>query len=498
MEQRSPDGMETARVATVPLCVDLDGTLVKSDTLVDSVLALARQRPLDLLRIPGWIAQGKAAFKQHVTRAVTLDVEHLPYNRALLTYLRLQHGAGRRIYLATAADTVLAERVARYLGIFDGVLASDGKRNLAGGTKLAAFQQKFGDEFCYIGNALPDAPVLAACREPMTANPHAALRSAMRRSQTVAAQNFDDRAPRGKTWLKAIRLHQWAKNTLLFVPLLLAHAWSRGALVGAAIGFVSFGLCASATYILNDLLDIEADRRHIRKRNRPFAAGDLSAMAGLWAVKIFFWSAIGLAVLLPHAVKAVGGTPLTQPYMFLEWVGIYFITTLAYSLVLKRKMLIDVIVLSGLYTVRIMAGSAATGVDVSTWLLGFSIFFFLSLAFVKRFSELESLRAREGSVANGRGYILADMEQLRAFGTGVGCASAVVLTLYINDPNAAYLYRHPVRLWLVVPVLLLWLFRIWMLAGRGEMDEDPVVYAITDKRSLFLGVIVAGIVLLAL
>jgi 4-hydroxybenzoate polyprenyltransferase len=221
-------------------------------------------------------------------------------------------------------------------------------------------------------------------------------------------------------------------------------------------------------------------------------------MAGMVMVAVFFWSAVALALLLPHAVVAAGGAPLAASYKFLGWIGIYFVTTLAYSLVLKRKMLIDVIVLSGLYTVRIMAGSAATGVGVSTWLLDFSIFFFLLLAFVKRFSELESLRSREGTVSNGRGYVMADLEQLRAFGTGIGCASAVVLTLYINDLSATHLYRYPARLWLAVSVLLLWLFRVWMLASRGEMDEDPVVYAITDKRSLLLGAIVAGIVLLAL
>ena len=497
-QQTAPGGLTMGMAAGAPLCVDMDGTLVKSDTLVDSLLAMARQRPLDLLRIPGWIAQGKAAFKRRVVGAVALDVEHLPYNRELVTYLRQQHGAGRRIYLATAADAALSERVARHLGIFDGVLASDGRRNLAGGNKLAAFRERFGDEFCYIGNALPDAEVLAACREPMTANSSRRLRAAMRRTGTTPARMFEDRPPRGKAWLKAIRLHQWAKNMLIFIPLLLAHDRRPGTLVGAAIGFVSFGLCASATYILNDLLDLEADRRHRKKRSRPFAAGDLSAMAGMVVVTVFFWSAVALALLLPHAVRAAGGAPLEAPYKFLEWIGIYFVTTLAYSLVLKRKMLIDVIVLSGLYTVRIMAGSAATGVAVSTWLLGFSIFFFLSLAFVKRFSELESLRSREGTVLNGRGYVMADLEQLRAFGTGIGCASAVVLTLYINDPSAVHLYRHPAWLWLVVPVLLLWLFRVWMLASRGEMDEDPVVYAITDKRSLLLGVIVAGILLLAL
>ena len=269
---------------SVAVCVDLDGTLVKSDTLVDSVLVLARQHPRQLLHIPGWIAQGKAAFKRHVTSAVTLDVEHLPYNRPLLEWLRQQHGAGRRLYLATASDGVLAERVAAYCGIFDGVLASDGTTNLAGENKLAAFRDRFGDDFCYIGNAPPDAVLLASCRTPMVANPLSGLRSAMRKAGTVPVDCFEDRAPALKSWLRAVRLHQWAKNMLIFVPLLLAHAWKLATIAAGIIAFFSFGMCASATYIINDLLDIETDRRHPRKRRRPFAAGDLSAIAGVGAV----------------------------------------------------------------------------------------------------------------------------------------------------------------------------------------------------------------------
>jgi 4-hydroxybenzoate polyprenyltransferase len=479
--------------------VDLDGTLVKSDTLVDSVLVLGRQRPRELLRVPGWIAQGKAQFKRQVTSAVELNVEFLPYNRPLLEWLRAEHGAGRAIYLATAADRGLADRVAAYLGIFAGVLASDGATNLAGGNKLQAFREHFGERFCYIGNARPDVELLKACESPMTANPHRALTSRLRRSGTTAAATFEDRGSRLGSWLRAIRLHQWAKNTLIFVPLALAHAWSIATVVGGAVAFLSFGLCASATYILNDLLDLEADRRHPRKRRRPFAGGDLSAIEGVCAVAVLMTVSLALAVLVPRVITALPGTRgELLPYKFLEWLLLYTATTLAYSLYLKRKLLLDVFVLSGLYTVRILAGSAATTVPISAWLGGFSVFFFLSLAFVKRFSELEGLRESGGTKTAGRGYNVGDLEQLRAFGTGSMFAAVLVMTLYISNPDTSGLYAHVLRLWLVIPVLLLWLAQVWMLASRGEMHDDPVVWAITSPRSIMLGGLMAAIVWWAL
>lgn len=484
----------------VPLCVDLDGTLVKSDTLVDSVLAIARQHPTALLQIPGWIGQGKAAFKRHVTSTVTLDVEHLPYNKPLLEWLRAEHGRGRAIYLATAADRALADRVAEYLGIFAGVLASDGSTNLAGGNKLAAFKSHFGESFCYIGNAQPDFDVLAACEAPMVANPHRNLTGNLARGRVMVARSFEDRTPAVKSWLKAIRLHQWAKNTLIFVPVLLAHAWSVSTLLAAVVAFISFGLCASATYIINDLLDIEADRRHPRKRRRPFAAGDLSPMAGVAAVAIMLTASVILAVWLRNIVAAVpaGDYLPGGSYRFLEWLALYTATTLTYSFYLKRKLLLDVFVLSGLYTIRILAGSAATGVPMSPWLAGFSVFLFLSLAFVKRFSEMEGLRESGKSVTNGRGYFVNDLEQLRVLGTGAAYAAVVVMTLYITNPETTLLYRHTARLWLVVPVVLLWLSQVWMLASRGQMHDDPVVWACTDKRSLLLGVLMAVVIWWAL
>jgi 4-hydroxybenzoate polyprenyltransferase len=483
----------------VPLCVDLDGTLVKSDTLVDSVLVLARQKPAELLRIPSWIARGKAQFKKLVTASVTLDVEHLPYNRPLLEWLRAEHGAGRAIYLATAADRSLAERVADYLGIFAGVLASDGSTNLAGKNKLQAFREHFGERFSYIGNAKPDVELLRACESPMTANPHRALTAGLQGAKTTVAANFEDRSSPLKSWLRAIRLHQWAKNTLIFVPLLLSHAWSLSTVAGGLVAFLSFGLCASATYIINDLLDLEADRRHPRKRRRPFAAGDLSAIAGVSAVVVMLAASFVLAFMVPKVILALPGRHgVLLPHKFAEWLLLYTVTTLTYSLYLKRMLLLDVFVLSGLYTVRILAGSAATTVPISEWLGGFSVFFFLSLAFVKRFSELESLRERGGSAPAGRGYHIGDVEQLRAFGTGSMFAAVLVTTLYISNPQTSMLYEHAKRLWLVVPVMLLWLSQVWMLASRGEMHDDPVVWAITSKRSLLLGAVIALVVWSAL
>ncbi len=490
--------------SVLPLCVDLDGTLVRSDTLIDSTLALARQSPAQLLRIPGWLRGGKAALKRHITHAVELDVVHLPYNRELLQYLEQQHATGRSLYLATAADRVLADRVAAHVGLFSGVLASDGSHNLAGANKLAAFQARFPEGFCYIGNASADLPLLGACAangaEVLVANPTRGLLSGLKTQNIKPTRSFVERASPLRAWLKAIRLHQWAKNVLIFLPLLLAHVRSIGLIAGAVVAFLSFGLCASATYIINDLLDIEADRTHPRKRRRPFAAGDLSAIHGVAVVGLFFVCALALALAVPRVVIAFSPvSALPRPYSFLGWLLFYTATTLAYSLRWKRALLIDVIVLSGLYTIRILAGSAATGVGVSTWLAGFSIFFFLSLAFVKRFAEMENLKARGGVMSKGRGYHVEDIEQLRSFGSSSAYASVVVFTLYISNlSNAHELYRHSTRLWLLVPVLLLWLSRLWMLASRGQLDEDPVVYAITDKRSLALGALVVLIAFSAL
>lgn len=469
----------------IPLCVDLDGTLVKSDTLWDSVFALVRQQPAMLLQLPLWVLKGKASFKARVTSAVTLDTAHLPYNRPLLQYLEQQHAAGREIYLATAADTRLAGRIAAEHDVFSGVLGSDGSTNLAGGNKLEAFRRKFADgRFDYIGNALPDIPLLKDSIAPMVANPQFRLRMALRGKGIKPVKEFVDRTPMRRSVLKAIRLHQWAKNVLIFLPLLLAHNRNLHLAFLNLLAFLSFSLCASSTYIVNDLLDIEADRRHPKKRLRPFASGDLSIFAGLQVIGLFVAVSLAITFLLPK--------------IFLFWLAAYTASTLAYSLRLKRMVLVDVVLLSGLYTLRILAGSAATDIKISPWLASFSIFFFLSLAIVKRFSELENLRASGAAPRNGRGYLLSDIEQMRSFGTASAYASVVVFTLYINAMGDMQLYHHPKRLWLLAPILILWLSRVWLLASRGQLDEDPVVFALTDRRSMMLGLLAALVVVFAL
>jgi 4-hydroxybenzoate polyprenyltransferase len=468
-----------------PLCVDLDGTLVKSDTLVDSLMVLARRHPVAFLQTPLWAVKGKAHLKAQVTSRVALDVEHLPYNRPLLDYLKEQHAAGRKLYLATGADGALARRIATHLGIFDEVMASDGTVNLIGKNKLQYLEQRFPlDGFDYVGNAAPDVPLLQGARQAMLANPNLGLTSALRSRKIHVSRTFLDRASLPKALTKALRAHQWAKNLLVFLPLLLAHSIRVEPALLAIAAFFCFSFTASATYILNDLLDLEHDRVHLRKRKRAFAAGDLSVGAGLGISFSFIALAFITAAYLPLA--------------FLLYLLLYLVTTLAYSFFLKRIVLVDVVVLSSLYTIRMLAGAAATETDVSPWLAAFSIFLFLSLAMVKRFAELENLHARGANPTNARGYLLSDIEQLRSFGTSSAYASIVIFALYINGHDVAALYHHPYRMWLVTPLLILWLSRVWLLASRGLLDEDPVVFALTDRMSLLLGLCVALIAYSAL
>lgn len=477
---------EAPAKALRPLCVDLDGTLVKSDTLVDSLLVLARTQPAMLLALPGRLLHGKAALKEFVTSRVSLDVAHLPFNRTLLQYLHEEHARGRALYLVTGADVRLAEKVAAHLGIFTGVLGSDGQVNLTGTRKLDRVRSQFGGEYGYIGNDTPDLPMLAHAAEIMVANPSLRLRLRMRLRGMRPARRFDEGAGSFSTAFRAVRVHQWAKNLLIFLPLLLAHPHTAFAssLLSALLAFFCFGLTASSAYIVNDLFDIEADRHHPRKFLRPFAAGDLPPIAGVCMVAAFLCLAFFGARLLPVA--------------FSGWLLLYMATTLAYSWFLKRIALVDVLVLSGLYTLRLFAGSAATESHISHWLAGFSIFLFFSLAMVKRFAELQNLRSSGLPLRNGRGYLVADTDQLRSFGTSSAFAAVMVFAIYISSSDVVVLYRRAQLLWLIMPLMILWLCRIWLLASRGELDEDPFVFALTDRMSLAIGVAVAGIALLAI
>jgi len=468
-----------------PLCVDLDGTLVKSDTLIDSLLVLIRTHPALFFALPFQVLRGKAAFKAFVTGHVTLDVAHLPYNRKVLQFLHEEKARGRALYLATGADMRLAKRVAGHLGLFAGVLGSDGATNLTGSRKLDRLRNQLGNSaFDYIGNDAPDLPLLAHAAETMVANPSLRLRTRMHLRGIRPARTFAERDSPLWSVLRALRPRQWFKNLLIFLPLLLSHVVPLRLFLNGLLAFCCFSLTASSAYIVNDMLDIEADRRHPQKHQRPFASGDMSPLTGVLLALLFLLAAFSGARLLPLA--------------FFAWLLIYLATTLAYTWHLKRIALVDVLVLSGLYTLRLLAGAAATQSHISHWLAGFSAFLFFSLAIVKRFAELGNLRTSGMPPRKGRGYLVADIDQLRTFGTASAFAAVVVFAIYISGSDVTLLYRRPQLLWLVMPLMILWLCRVWLLASRGELDEDPLVFALTDRMSLALGAAVAAVAVLAI
>jgi 4-hydroxybenzoate polyprenyltransferase len=481
----NPDSAELAAQVHLPcvLCVDLDGTLIKSDSLFDAACQFVRRNPARFWQLGLWLAGGRARLKAEVARRAPLDPARLPYNAELLRYLEDERRKGRQIYLTTGADGSPAERVAEHLGIFAGVLASDGATNLTSGKKLALLKARFG-EFDYIGNSRADLPLLAGARQALAANPTLGLRLGLRMRRIPAARTFLDRRPLPRTLLKAIRIHQWAKNTLLVAPLLLSHKLHPAAVGAAIAAFFCFSFMASANYLFNDLMDIESDRRHPAKRFRPFAAGDLGIPGGVLLALALIAASLALLPLLP--------------YPFALWLAVYIVSTSVYSFYFKQIALVDVLMLSGLYTVRLLAGGAATRTDISPWLAGFSVFLFFSLAMVKRFSELENLRGRGLTETHGRGYLATDLEQIRSFGTACATAAVVVFALYISRPDVTALYKHAERLWLIVPLMLFWLYRVWLLGSRGEMDEDPVIFALRDPVSLAVGACVLGVAIFAL
>jgi 4-hydroxybenzoate polyprenyltransferase len=429
--------------------------------------------------------RGKAPFKAFVASHVSLDVVHLPYNRKVLRFLQEEHARGRAIYLATGANLRLAQSVAAHLGLFAGVFGSDSAVNLTGAKKLNRLQSQLSDGvYDYIGNDIPDLPLLVHATETMVADSSLRLRFKLRMLGIRPARTFDDRGRPLLSILKALRPIQWAKNLLVILPLLLAHIITIHRLSAALLAFCCFSLIASSAYVVNDLLDIEADRRNPQKRLRPFAAGDLSAFTGVAIVVLFLLLASSGARFLPVA--------------FSGWLLLYLATTLAYSWYLKRIAVVDVLVLSGLYTLRLLAGSAATQSHISHWLAGFSVFLFFSLAIAKRFAELQNLRSGGLTPRNGRGYLVADIDQLRSFGTASAFAAVVIFAIYINSSEEFMLYRHSQLLWLIMPLMILGLCRVWLLASRGELNEDPLVFALTDRMSLLIGAAIAAVAVLAI
>ena len=469
--------------AAIPLCVDLDGTLVKLDTLHQAVFLLLRRDPASALKIPGWLLKGKARLKDEVMSRVTLDATALPYNTQLLDWLKKEKAAGRKLILATASNYRTANAVAEHLGLFDEILASNEETNLRHGRKLEAIQERY-PRFGYAGNDVADFPIWDAADEIILANPN----TPSKRGYAVKADHiFVEQRPIGRMFVKAMRCHQWLKNMLIFSPMLLAHRFLElGTWIQAAVAFASFSLAASSIYVLNDLFDLSADQHHPRKRKRPFAAGDLPIAVGALLTPLLVILSFLLCALLPVA--------------FLWTLIAYYVLTTAYSWRLKQMPVADALTLAVLYSMRIVAGATATNTIASGWFIEFAIFLFLSLALVKRVSELKEMEGNaEIDQANReRGYQVGDLPLLLAFGAAAGYIAVFVFTMYLGSDKVLELYSRPQFLWAFCPLLLYWITRVWHLAWRGRMDDDPVAFAARDAQTYLVGAIGVAALLYAI
>ncbi len=466
----------------LPLYVDLDGTLVCTDTLWESLVLLTKKRPAALLRLPAWLWAGKASFKEALAQVVTPDADTLPYRAEVLALLKTRHEEGGKIVLATAAHEKIATRVSEHLGCFDAVLSTQESTNLTGTSKAEAIKSHANGPFAYIGDHQVDIPVWHMAKECLVVV-HGSLDKqslTQKLGKEFDVSIFIEKTKNTQTILvRALRLHQWAKNILLFVPLILAHQFYNGsAWQRAVIGSISFGLMASSIYLVNDLFDLAADRRHPSKRQRPLASGALPIPKGfLLAISCFILAVVGgwAGVSFIFAMMLVG----------------YALTTVLYSSVLKRIPVIDVLALAFFYVYRLVAGAVATGVVLTPWLLAFAAFFFVSLGCLKRVGELtlwRNLPPSDQPIDTGRGYIADDLSMLALFGVNAGFLSLLVLALYINSVEVVSLYTHPLLLWGVVVTLLYWLMRSWLLTWRGKMHDDPVLFALQDTASRWVGI----------
>jgi 4-hydroxybenzoate polyprenyltransferase/phosphoserine phosphatase len=465
-----------------PLCVDMDGTLLRTDTLHEKVLALLRQDVRHAGRMLFWLLKGRAHFKRKVSDHAQFIAESLPLTAAFVEYLRHEREGGRSLVLATAADERTARQVAARFAIFDEVIATDGETNLKGRQKLARLVQRFGErQFDYAGNSRADLPIWRAARQAILVNVTPRLAEEARQQARVT-RIFEERTSLLATMAGVLRVHHWPKNLLLFVPAIAGHQLDRVAILGQLLlGFLAFCFCASGVYVVNDLHDLEADRQHHSKRSRPFASGQVAIGTGFWLAPLLLATAAACASFLP--------------LMFQIYLGIYCGAALLYSWGLKRVVMLDVFVLAGLYTLRMLAGHGASGIGYSNWLLGFSLFVFLSLALLKRYIELRRLTSDGG--AAGRGYVANDAHIVSALGMACGCVSALVLALYINSQEVHLLYARPWVLLFICPLLLYWVSRTWLLASRDLLNDDPVVFALKDWSSYCVGGIIALFVWMA-
>jgi 4-hydroxybenzoate polyprenyltransferase/phosphoserine phosphatase len=478
--------MRDSSTADRVLAVDLDGTLIRGDMLYECLWCAMAQTWRTPFVAAKCLAAGKPALKRAMAELGQVDVASLPYDPQVIAQIKAWRADGGRTALITASDHQLAEAVAAHLGLFDEVQGTTQGCNLKGEAKAALLADRYGaGGFVYIGDARADLPCWAAADAAITVGASPKFRA------EVAGVNADVThlsEPEALIWpvLKAMRPHQWLKNILVFVPVLANQSFTWAALMQGLMAFVAFGLVASAGYLLNDLLDLGPDRAHDRKRFRPLASGRLPVPVGTAMVPVLLAAGLLVASVLGWGFAGV--------------IAVYFFMTMSYSLFLKRKAIIDICVLAGLYTLRIIAGGVATGIELSIWLLAFSLFFFFSLAAVKRQAELVHVKNSRLSGAAGRGYSVEDLPLMMQMALTSGFVSVLVMALYLNTPEVQAKYSAPSLLWGVNVLLLYWISRVVLTTHRGGMDDDPLVYAVTDRTSLIvfglIGALGAGAILL--
>lgn len=476
-----PAGLAEVRTR-VPLVVDLDGTLIRSDLLVEGGFAFLASQPLAFVEMVRLLWRGKSALKAGIARTIRPDPATLPYDAAVLDLIAAAQHEGRRVFLASASDEAHVSAIAIHLRL-DGWFASDGGVNLAGKAKAERLVAAFGAQgFDYVGDSRADLDVWPQARRAIAVAPSAPVAQSLRQSHPEATILAG--APTGKYWLKLLRPHQWAKNGLVFVPLLTAHRFDAGSLISAFAAFIAFSIAASSVYILNDLIDIEADRHHPTKRLRPLAAGRVPILKAAMLAPILALMAAGIA-----AAVSIDVLGLLLGYLAL---------TTAYSVYLKRKMLADTIALAGLYTLRVLTGAAAVMVPVSEWLLGFSMMIFTALALIKRYIELTARLDGDLPDPSNRNYRKADLPVIAALAAAAAFNAVTVFALYVSSDAVQHLYRTPKLLWLICPVLMYWLGRALLLAHRRQMEDDPIAFALKDRVSLVAGLVIGGILLAAM
>lgn len=455
----------------LPLAVDLDGTLCRSNTIIEQVAFLLCERPWLMFALPLWLLHGRPAFKAALARVAPIDRITLPYHSALVSYLETEAASGREIVLVTAADRSTAEHVASLFPFFREGVGTDGSTNLAGRAKGDYLAKRYGEKgFVYAGNEHRDLKVWARAGGAVVVNPSAGLERAAALIVPIE-RSFEDRPRRIPTVIRLLRPHQWLKNVLVFVPVFTAHRLGDPVILWSAIGaFACFCLAASGAYVLNDVVDLPSDRAHDTKKRRPFASGDLPVEWGLLLAPLLLVLAALGSVALPPAARGI--------------LAVYVVVTLLYSLAFKRFLLLDVLVLAGLYALRLVMGHAATGIPFSAWLTVFALCMFLSLALLKRFSEL---RNRVEGYVPGRGYHVEHRAVVLWVGVAAGAVAAMVIVAYAGSAHVRTLYGRPEFLYVLGPLFFVWIMRMWRLGYKGEMHEDPVLFTLHDLFSVAVG-----------